>query len=156
MTRSNGRRQKKSATPSPPEITVRQERALHVLLAGGDDAAAAQAAGVQRPTLNRWKNHDADFISAMNLARADLAAGFLDSLRALYSDAVAVIRDGLDAEQPIAIRLRAAEAIIKNIAPPDGETDPEAIRVRWSMHQADVARNKEAARFSMPFTTMLD
>jgi hypothetical protein len=126
------------------------------LLAGLDDTAAAAAANVQRPTLNRWKNHDADFISAMNIARRDLADGFLDGLRALYGDAVSVIRDGLDAEQPIAIRLRAAEAIVKNITPPDGETDPEAIRVRWSMDQADVARDKEAVRFSMPLTAMLD
>lgn len=129
---------------------------MHALLAGLDDTAAAAAANVQRPTLNRWKNHDADFIAALNLARADLAAGFLDGLRALYGDAVSVIRDGLDAENPPAVRLRAAEAIIKNIAPPDGETDPEAIRARWSMHQADVAREHEVARFSMPLTTMLD
>jgi hypothetical protein len=153
MTRSNGTRQKKAA---PPQITARQERALHALLAGLDDTAAAAVANVQRPTLNRWKNHDADFISAMNIARRDLADGFLDGLRALYGDAVSVIRDGLDAEQPIAIRLRAAEAIVKNITPPDGETDPEAIRVRWSMDQADVARDKEAVRFSMPLTAMLD
>jgi hypothetical protein len=150
MTKSNGTRQKKQA-PSPPNITVRQQRALNALLAGLDDTAAAQAANVQRPTLNKWKNHDADFISAMNIARRDLADGFLDGLRALYTDAVSVIRDGLDAENPPAVRLRAAEAIIKNIAPPDGETDPEAIRARWSMHQADVARDKEVARFSMPF-----
>jgi hypothetical protein len=150
MTKSNGTRQKKQA-PSPPNITVRQQRALNALLAGLDDTAAAAAANVQRPTLNKWKNHDPDFIAALNLARADLADGFLDGLRALYVDAVSVIRDALDAENPPAVRLRAAEAIIKNIAPPDGETDPEAIRARWSMHQADVARDKEVARFSMPF-----
>ena len=155
MTKSNGTRQKKDEPPAP-QITPRQERAMHVLLAGGDDTAAAQAANVQRPTLNRWKNHDPDFISAMNIARRDLADGFADSLRALYGDAVAVIRDALDAENPPAVRLRAAEAIIKNLAPPDGDTDPEAIRARWAVHQADVARDKEIARFSMPLTAMLD
>jgi succinate dehydrogenase/fumarate reductase flavoprotein subunit len=129
---------------------------LHALLAGLDDTAAASAANVQRPTLNRWKNHDADFISAMNIARRDLADCFFDGLRALYGDAVAVIRDALNAENPPAVRLRAAEAIIKNIVPPDGETDPEAIRARWAMHQADVAREQEVARFSMPLTAMLD
>ena len=84
------------------------------------------------------------------------ADGFLDGLRALYPDAIAALRDGLDPDNTPAVRLRAAEAIIKNIAPPDGETDPEAIRARWAMHEADVARDKEAARFSMPLTTMLD
>ena len=129
---------------------------MHALLAGLDDTAAAAAANVQRPTLNRWKNHDADFISAMNIARRDLAAGFLDGLRALYGDAVAVIRDGLDAEQPIAIRLRAAEAIIKNIAPPDGETDAEAIRARWATKHAEVAREQDTARFLMPLSSLYD
>jgi hypothetical protein len=113
---------------------------LHALLAGLDDTAAAAAANVQRPTLNRWKNHDADFISAMNIARRDLAAGFLDGLRALYGDAVAVIRDGLDAEQPIAIRLRAAEAI----------------RARWATKHAEVAREQDTARFLMPLSSLYD
>jgi hypothetical protein len=129
---------------------------LLALLAGLDDTAAAAAANVQRPTLNRWKNHDADFIAALNLARADLAAGFLDGLRALYGDAVSVIRDGLDAENPPAVRLRAAEAIIKNIAPPDGETDPEAIRARWAQARSEAARDREIARFTMPLDSMID
>jgi hypothetical protein len=149
MTRSNGTRQKKQA-PGPPQITARQERALHALLAGLDDTAAAQAAGVQRPTLNKWKNHDADFIAAMNIARRDLADGFLDGLRALYGDAVAVIRDALDVENPPAVRLRAAEAIIKNIATPDGETDPDAIRARWKTEHAEAARAQDIARFIAP------
>jgi hypothetical protein len=151
MTESN-----KNGQTKTPSITARQERAIHALLAGQDDAAAAQAAGVTRPTVNRWKNHDADFQAAMNTARAELADGFLDGLRALYPDAIAALRDGLDPDNTPAVRLRAAEAIIKNIAPPDGETDPEAIRARWAMHEADVARDKEAARFSMPLTAMLD
>jgi hypothetical protein len=155
MTKANGNRQKKQA-PSPPQITARQERALHALLAGLDDTAAAQAGGVTRPTVSKWKNHDADFISAMNIARRDLANGFTDSLRALYGDAVAVIRDALDPEQSINVRLRAAEAIIKNMATPEVEVDPESIRARWMKQAADAARDKEVARFSMPLTAMLD
>ncbi len=156
MTKTNGTRQNNSEAPSPPAITARQTRALHALLAGLDDTAAARAANVQRPTLNKWKNHDADFVAAMNIARRELADGLLDGLRALYGDAVAVIRDALDADKPIAVRLRAAEAIIKNIAPTDGETDPEAIRVRWMRERGDVARDRELARFSMPFASLYD
>ena len=151
MTESN-----KNGQTKTPSITARQERAIHALLAGQDDAAAAQAAGVTRPTVNRWKNHDADFQAAMNTARAELADGFLDGLRALYPDAIAALRDGLNPENTPAVRLRAAEAIIKNIAPPDGETDAEAIRARWATKHAEVAREQEVARFSMPLTAMLD
>ena len=97
---------------------------MHALLAGLDDTAAASAANVQRPTLNRWKNHDADFISAMNIARRDLADCFFDGLRALYGDAVAVIRDALNAENPPAVRLRAAEAIIKTSCRPMAKPTP--------------------------------
>jgi hypothetical protein len=72
-------------------------------------------------------------------------------IRGLESDLV-VARE----TNPPAVRLRAAKAIIKNIVPPDGETDPEAICARWATKHAEVAREQEVARFSMPLTAMLD
>jgi hypothetical protein len=155
MTKSNKTKQKNGTAPSPPCITDRQMRALHALLAGADDTTAAQVAGVQRPTLNRWKNHDADFRAAMNQARAELADGFLDGLRALYPEALAALRDGLTADA-ISVRLRAAETVLKAVREPEGDTDPEMIRARWATQRAEAAREKEIARFTMPLATMFD
>lgn len=149
MTKRDTTRQKKSA-PSPA-VTDRQRHAIEAIVSGADDSEAARVAGVSRQTVSKWKHHNADFIAALNAARRESVDGFIDRMRGLYPVAVDALRDALDAEQPPAVRLRAAEAIIKNMPSPSGETDPEAIRAKWESEHADAMREREVARFTMPF-----
>jgi len=54
------------------KLSVKQQRVLEVLLVGGTDVQAAEAAGVHKNTVYRLRHHDKDFIEAMQAARAEL------------------------------------------------------------------------------------
>lgn len=97
--------------------TVQQESAIAALMSGSTMQAAADAAGVDRTTLWRWMRDDATFITAHNQARADQRDAIQAELRALASDALAVVRGVLqDQEAPPALRLKAAMTVIATAA----------------------------------------
>jgi transposase-like protein len=69
---------------------------------------AAEAAGISETTLARWRR-DPEFRAELAQAQGDAVAGMVGQLVALADHAVTAIHDGLDAEQPIHVRLRAAD-----------------------------------------------
>jgi hypothetical protein len=124
----------------PRAITTRQQQALQVLLTGATDTAAAEAAGVSRETVCRWRHRDANFVAALNEARQDLSQDFHDGLRALLPDALAALRDGLAADN-INTRVRVASTLfrtLRDIGEPTGPTNPEAIRVAWQSAESEL------------------
>lgn len=94
------------------ELTVPQERAIEILLAGGTDSEAAQAAEVTRQTVNGWKRQDALFVATMNARRAELWDASSDKLRALIRAAIEEFGKALEHEDA-RIRLTAASKVLQ-------------------------------------------
>ena len=135
--------------PSPPTITPRQQQALQALMTGATDSTAAEAAGVSRETVNRWRRRDANFMAAFNEARQDLAQDFHDGLRALLPDALAALRDGLTADN-INTRVRVASTLFRalpDVGKPTGPTNPETIRVAWQTAESELDLDRRFAIF---------
>lgn len=90
------------------QLSVKQERAIELLLVGKGDAEVAKAVGVSRQTVNEWRNHDALFIAELNLRRQQVWEAALGRLRGLLGQAIAVLEEDLNAEDR---RIRQAAAI---------------------------------------------
>ena len=56
------------------ELDTAQLTALGILMQGGSHQEAADAAGVHRVTVTRWRNHHPAFIARMNEFRSEIAA----------------------------------------------------------------------------------
>ena len=94
------------------ELSIPQERAIEILLAGGTDSEAAQAAEVSRQTVNGWKRTDAAFIVALNTRRAALWDASSDRLRALIRAALEVFAKSLE-DEDVKVRLTAAGKVLQ-------------------------------------------
>jgi len=109
---------KPDRTGQPGELSIGQENAISVLLLGGTHREAATAAGVTRPTVTEWANHDAAFQAALNQARAALWAAATDRLRAMVPKAVAALEAALEANPDPKIALDLLKLVgIGNLGP---------------------------------------
>ena len=88
------------------ELSAQQQQAL-VLLAGGNTITeTAEEISVERETVSRWKNHDAQFASALSYQQAALWDAAADKLRASVLKAAGALDDLLEHEDAN-IRLKA-------------------------------------------------
>ena len=95
------------------KLTDKQQRAIEVLLVGGTDAQAAQAAGVVRNTVTLWRNHNPDFATALLDARAEMLSRMRSRLHAATSIAVRTLEEvARDVNVPSA-RVAAARALLE-------------------------------------------
>ena len=86
-------------------LSVRQERAIGVLLAGGSHEQAAESARVHRVTVTRWVNHHPAVIAAMNNSRLESQARHQFITSQLMEKAMSVIEAALDeGDRSVAIR----------------------------------------------------
>jgi hypothetical protein len=117
------------------EVRPEQDAALMVLLRGGSDQAAADAAGVTRQTVSSWLHTDALFVAELNRRRALIWAAYADQLRGLVIEALGVLGDQLRGDDPGVAR-QVALGILKTSAGVDlgamGPVDPERVRLEWS------------------------
>ena len=103
--------------PTKPDITghfardlsVAKANAIDLLVSGATDQEAADAVGVTRQTVNGWRNHDPEFIAALNARRLDVWGGAADRLRALLPTALATLEAALSDKRD----WRAAVAVIE-------------------------------------------
>lgn len=117
------------------DLRAEQQAALAVLVAGGTDQLAADAAGVSRQTVNGWAHCDERFVAALNRERAALWAGLQDRLRSMTGAALSALQDDLQSDDP-GIRRQAALTVLKLTgaglaAIPAGASDPDGIRLQW-------------------------
>ena len=92
------------------EMNEKEEMALALILQGRKDAEVAEALGISRMTIWRWKKYDAGFIQALEEKRAHLRQQAEDNILELTESAVNAIRDALNENDP-RIRLQAAKLV---------------------------------------------
>jgi len=88
-----------------------QRRALVALMASRTVAEAAEASGVSTRTLERWLA-DPGFAAAYRSTARDASRQALSALLSAQLEAVAALRDALQAESP-ATQVRAARALLE-------------------------------------------
>ena len=91
-------------------LRPRQTAAIAALLNTGKVTDAAAAGGVTTKTIYAWLR-EPDFSAALRAAEADALRGLSRRLAGLGEAAADALRDALDEEQPIGIRLRAADLV---------------------------------------------
>lgn len=95
-------------------LTIDRMRAVDVIVSGGDDTAAALAAGVTPRTVRRWKTEPA-FADAIIRGQDELLEKTSIELTRTAQYAVALLRKFLaDGEMKPQIRLRAAEILLSS------------------------------------------
>lgn len=98
----------------------KRQAALAALMDSSTLTEAAEKAGISRRTMYGYLHNDIDFARAYDEARNRQAIAYMDALTARRERAQAVIMDLLeDTEQPAAIRLKAAQAILSAAADQD-------------------------------------
>jgi hypothetical protein len=119
-------------------LTPGRERAVELLAAGATDQAVADALGVHRVTVTRWRLYHPAVAAALNQQRLDLRRIQYERLVALLSKAIDALSEELDTTGPGRARL-ALEILRLHIRHDAmGPTDPEDIIVA----AADVRRRR--------------
>lgn len=118
------------------QLSIEQENAIDLLVAGKRDREVAEAVNVNRETLNQWRNHDAVFVAELNKRRQEIWGSQSERLRSLVKKAVDVLEADLDSDerklrQSAAIHLLKAVKVYGTPLYPDGLTDPEDIESEW-------------------------
>lgn len=70
--------------------------AIEILVTGGTQSDAGEAAEVTRQTVSKWQNHHPGFIAELNLRREQLREERTDRIRDLDAQALAVISDAVE------------------------------------------------------------
>lgn len=98
----------------------KRQAALAALMESSTLTEAAEKAGIDRRTLYNYLHNDLEFARAYDEIRDRQAVAFMDDLTERRQRAHAVIMELLeDAEQPAAIRLKAAQTILTAAAEQD-------------------------------------
>ena len=69
-------------------LTLEQQNAVELLVAGAKDREVADAVGVNRVTVTRWRNLDPHFQAELNRSRKEIWASSTDRLRGLLPRAL--------------------------------------------------------------------
>ena len=99
-----------------------QLKALDLLLSGLPDVHIAQALGVHRTTIYRWKTLHPAFVAEYNRLRIDAWDACHQRLRHLLPRALSALGKGLRSDNP-SVALRSATTLLRHAAP-DKETLP--------------------------------
>lgn len=94
------------------ELTVTQESAVDLLASGKNDTETAEALGIHRVTVTRWRNYLPEFRAALADRRRMIWGSAADQLRSLLPKALKVLQGNLDSED-VGISTQAAYGIIR-------------------------------------------
>jgi len=120
-------------------LTIEQCVAVDLLVAGNNDREVAEAIGVHRVTVTKWRLNDGRFLAAVRVRRDELFRAANERLRAALPTAintlVAAARKG---------DVRAAAAILKfagldKMPLPEAPTDVDAFRMEKEWEAIDEA-----------------
>lgn len=93
-------------------LSPQQDRAITLALGGKKDGEIARAIGTSRQTVNRWRNQDEAFRTALAMRRETLREETADALQALSTKAIRVLAEAMESENEY-VRLRAAALVLK-------------------------------------------
>lgn len=96
-------------------LKEQQVLAIPLILAGKTDAEVAESVGVARETINRWRNHDSDFMRELRQSREAQLESHMTRISNANDKAVNVLEDLLDSEDE-QVRLRAAMHLLKTVS----------------------------------------
>lgn len=96
-----------------PKLTVEQLNAVDLLILGKTDKEVSEAIGVRRETVTRW-HKNAFFIAELNARREELWTESKLRLKALVSDAVDALTNGLKSSDE-KIKITSAVHILKTV-----------------------------------------
>jgi len=94
------------------EMDTKQEKALELALAGMSDVEIARRVRVSRQWVNRWRNHDEEFMEALRERRQALREQRMDRMTELMEEAIAAARGALRSPNENT-RLKAAALVYK-------------------------------------------
>jgi len=85
-------------------LTDSQRIAIRILVGGGTDREAAEAAGKTRETVNRWSHHHPEFQAELNRQRQQLQDEHADKCRVMNGLAIDFILQGMRDGDPEAFK----------------------------------------------------
>ena len=119
----------------PKKLGVKQQNAIDLLITGTSDRETAEAIGVARQTVTEWRNHDYEFMAALNRKRADVWGAQTGRLQSLVAKAVDVLESNLDSDderisQAAAVHLLRCVGLYGSDLTPSRATSAEDIENR--------------------------
>ena len=98
---------------TPYGLTDEQIQAIPLIIEGKSDAEVGEAIGKSRETVNRWRNHDADFKRELQAGRKSYLEAQIAAVSAHAQKAITVLDKLLDSDNE-RIRLQAASLLLKS------------------------------------------
>jgi hypothetical protein len=137
-------------TSGTDALSPQQLVAVEALLSGQTHTEAAEAAGVSRQTVHRWRNESPVFQAAFNRARNELAAAVEARLRKLALRALDAVETSVEQGNAAS-----ALAVLKGLGLLDGkqntpdilrrhEEDPEELAHRADLHERECALSRQS------------
>jgi hypothetical protein len=118
----------RNATQQDTQLSPAQSRALELYAQGSTDAEVATELGVERSTAWRWRTQDATFRRALRRTHAEATKAAAGRLEGLVEKALDVLASTLtDQEAPLALRLRAAEAVLERAGVASNEAERRVV-----------------------------
>jgi hypothetical protein len=103
----------RNPTQQEPQLAPAQMRALELYAQGANDTEVASTLGIERSTAWRWRTTDPQFRRELRRAHAEATKVAAARLEGLVEKALDVLASALtDNDAPLALRLRAAEAVL--------------------------------------------
>jgi ActR/RegA family two-component response regulator len=106
-------------------LTIEQQNAIDFLAMGKTDLETAEAVGVHRGTVAKWRLHDPHFQAALNARRQEVFGAVADKLRSLAPKAVdtlATAMEGGSVSAAVAVlKATALDKLSRPAGPIDGE-----------------------------------
>jgi len=99
-------------TENSDGLNEKQMMALDLVVTGLPDSEIANRVGVTRQRVNIWRNHDSEFINALDLRRQAMREMHQDSLNELITGAIQEVKNALNSPDE-KTRFKAAALILK-------------------------------------------
>jgi len=115
------------------DLTVLQEKAIQLLMRGGNDQAVAAELDMARQTVNNWRHNDAAFVARFNAERQALWSTHREKLRSLVAQAVDVLAEDMAATLEPKLRQSTAIHVLKAVGLYGQDMKPSGAMtvVRW-------------------------
>ena len=115
-------------------LSIQQRNAIDLFLTGKNDRQVAEFVGVERVTVNNWRNRKPEFIDELNRRRYELFESEMNRLRSLIASSVEALSECINSRDE-RIKLAAATTLLKLIGldrhpliPASREVTPSIVR----------------------------